>query len=213
MPYAVALAALTGLVVGVLVRRHLAGGLHRRPADLAVVPRFRWVPVAFAVALPVVVWRVATLTWWAVPAYAVLTVVAVALAAVDSDVHRLPDRLTLGSMPVVAALLMVGSAATGQWTRLAVAAVSGLAVGGLFLLLALAAPSGLGLGDVKLAALLGGALGWLGALTVVAWLFQGFLFGGLWALLLVVTRRATRHTHIAFGPPLLLGAVTGILTG
>jgi len=75
----------------------------------------------------------------------------------------------------------------------------------MYWLLHVASPHGLGLGDVKLAALLGLPAGWLGWETVWVTALLPFLLGGLAALALVATRRATRHTAIAFGPYLLLG--------
>lgn len=133
------------------------------------------------------------------------------LVAVDADVHRLPDKLTVWPLPVFAVLLVLASAGAGQWSRLVVALGCGVVAGLVFLLLALAVPSGLGLGDVKLAVQIGSVLGWLGASVVVSWVFLGFLAGGLWAAALVITRRATRKTHLAFGPPLLLGALLALL--
>lgn len=203
--------ALLGLVLAVPGRSALRAGRWRRPADDKAIPSFTWLFVAAPVVFGLTGRQVGQLSWWVAPAYLLLAGVGLLLAAVDSDVHRLPDKLTLPALPAVAAGLTLASAGTAQWTRMLWALVGCVAVGGAFLLLALAAPSGLGLGDVKLSALLGLALGWLGATAVLAWLFYGFLLGGLWALALLVTRRVSRHSHVAFGPPLLLGALLALL--
>lgn len=207
-----ALFAVVGLPIGVFVQRRLAAGAWRRADDAtSPVPSFVWVPPVMAAVVGLVAWRTSALSWWTTPAYLLLAVIGVCLAAIDSDVHRLPDRLTLHPLPALAVGLVVASAGLQQWGRLPLAAACGLLAGLAFLALALAVPSGLGLGDVKLALLLAVALGWLGVLTVIGWIFYGFLFGGLWALVLLLTRRATRKTHVAFGPPLLLGALVALL--
>lgn len=203
--------ALVGAVVGWGERRSLRAGEWRRPSDATAVPRFDWVPVLGALVFGLIGWKCAALSWWTAPAYLLLAGVGLLLVAVDADVHRLPDKLTVWPLPVFAVLLALASAGTGQWSRLVVALGCGVVAGLVFLLLALAVPSGLGLGDVKLAVQIGSVLGWLGASIVVGWVFLGFLAGGLWAAALVITRRATRKTHLAFGPPLLLGALLALL--
>ncbi|MBC9955813.1 A24 family peptidase [Yimella sp. cx-51] len=207
---AIGFAAL-GLLLGFGARHELTAGRWRRQTDIKPVPGFGWVLVIMPVVLAVIGHHTARLSWWSTPAYAVLTVVGVVLTAVDADVHRLPDRLTLPAMPIIAALLLVASYGVDDWSRLGRASISTVIVGVTFFVLVLASPSGIGLGDAKLAVLLAGALGWLGWTAVLAWLFYGFLLGGLWALALLITRRATRKTYIAFGPPLLIGAALAIL--
>ncbi|HET7477017.1 MAG TPA: A24 family peptidase [Dermatophilaceae bacterium] len=139
-----------------------------------------------------------------------LATVGVALTAVDLDVHRLPERLTLPSYPVVILLLVVASAVTGLWRPLLVALVAGavsvVVYFLLFVLAALTSPGGLGFGDVVLSGIIGLALGWLGAGLALFALLAAFLVAGVAALGLVLTRRATRQTRIAFGPFMLVGA-------
>jgi leader peptidase (prepilin peptidase)/N-methyltransferase len=140
------------------------------------------------------------------PAYLYLAAVAVALAAIDLDVQRLPDRIVLPSYRVGAALLAPAALAdrhAGLRALLAMAALWGLYFGIRF-----AYPAGMGYGDVKLAGLLGlylGCLGW-GAVWVGA--FAGFLLGALAGVLLLATGRAAgRRTAIPFGPYMLAGAL------
>jgi len=159
----------------------------------------------------------------ALPAYLYLTDVGVVLAFVDARVHRLPDAIVLPSYPVLAALLALGAVldrlawgywGNGDWTTggqlvgAAVgAAVSLLCFGPLYLL----PRSGLGLGDVKLAGLLGLALGWTGEIyRVLLAVILGIFSAGLWALFLLATRRARRTDAIAYGPHLLLGALLAV---
>jgi len=151
------------------------------------------------------------------PAYLYLAVAGIVLAAVDLRVHRLPDAVVLPSYPVLAALLGVAALADGVggdgWDgrRVLGAAAGAAALLVLFGVLHLLSGGQLGLGDVKLVGLLGGALGWLGASSVLLGLLAGLLAADLHAGALLATRRATRTDPIAYGPHLLFGTLVAIL--
>lgn len=139
------------------------------------------------------------------PAWLFLAGILVALVRVDLREHRLPDRLVLAGLAGGGALLALASAHHPQ--RLVRAALASGATGAAMITLALAVPGGLGLGDAKLAALLGGYLGWQGWGQVLCGLGTGFALGGAGALALLATRRAQWCSEIAFGPALCLGAL------
>ena len=144
--------------------------------------------------------------------YVVATWVMVLLAAIDLDVHRLPDAIQLPAYPVLAALLAACSLAAGDWPAYLRALLAGLAMFCVFLVLVLIAPGGgMGFGDAKLAGLLGMLLGWLSWAHVIAATLATFLLGGLVAVVLVVTRRAGRTTEFAYGPVLLASAAATIV--
>ncbi len=71
----------------------------------------------------------------------------------------------------------------------------------------------MGFGDVKLAALLGLYLGFVGLPQLAVGVLAAFLLGGLAGATLLVLRRADRRTAIPFGPWMLAGAWVGILAG
>jgi leader peptidase (prepilin peptidase)/N-methyltransferase len=71
----------------------------------------------------------------------------------------------------------------------------------------------MGMGDVKLAAVLGLYLGFLGWGNLLVGAFAAFLFGGLFGLALMLARRAGRKTAIPFGPWMILGAWVGVFAG
>ncbi len=75
--------------------------------------------------------------------------------------------------------------------------------------------AGLGFGDVRLAALLGLALGHLGWAEVVVGLYAALLVFGVPGLVLAVARRdrALLRRPRAFGPALLVGALLGVVAG
>jgi leader peptidase (prepilin peptidase)/N-methyltransferase len=80
----------------------------------------------------------------------------------------------------------------------------------IFMVLSLASRRGIGAGDVRLAAVLAMFLGYLGATYVFQGLAIGFILGGLVALLLMISRKASRNTRIAFGPYMSIGAVATV---
>lgn len=82
---------------------------------------------------------------------------------------------------------------------------------GFYFILALIYPAGMGMGDVKLAAMLGLGLGFLGWKFVVIGLFAAFFIGALVSLVLLALRRANRKTAIPFGPFMLAGALVAVL--
>ncbi|MEV7693547.1 A24 family peptidase [Microbacterium sp. NPDC089189] len=139
-------------------------------------------------------------------AYAGFAVLSVALAIIDARTHRLPNRLVLPAYPVLLLLLVLASAALGTNPALLTAVLASVAVFVFFLLLRWAQPRGMGGGDVKLAAVVGLVLGYLGWDAVLWGVLAGFLSGGLYSVFLLSARRATRRTAIPFGPWMLLGA-------
>ena len=83
----------------------------------------------------------------------------------------------------------------------------------LYLILAIASRGGMGMGDVKLAAVLGLYLGFLGWGNLLVGAFAAFLFGGVFGLVLLAARRAGRKSAIPFGPWMILGAWLGVFAG
>ncbi|MFE7773964.1 prepilin peptidase [Streptomyces sp. NPDC057445] len=145
--------------------------------------------------------------------WVLLAPVAVLLALIDRNVHRLPDTLTL-PLAGAAAVLLGGAAlvpgAAGSWTG---ALLGGLGLCAAYFVLFLINPNGMGFGDVKLALSLGVALGWYGWGVLFVGAFAGFLLGSLYGLGLVVLRKAGRGTAIPFGPFMISGALIGLLLG
>ncbi len=173
--------------------------------------RYPLVESACAVLFVVVVVRLGVA--WELPAYLYLAAVGLALALIDIDVHRLPDAIVLPSYPVLAVLLTLASWNPGgesRWGDLARAGAGAAILGVAYFVMVVVYPAGMGLGDVKLAGLLGGALGWLGWGELVVGGFAAFLLGGIAALLLLAMRRVRLGSGIPFGPWMLLGAAIGI---
>ena len=149
-------------------------------------------------------------TGWAasLPAFVCLALTCAVLVVIDVERRRLPDRLVAAAAVIGAVLLAAATATTadgGAFLRAMLAAAT--AFSALFVA-AVLARGGLGFGDVKVGALLGGHLGWLGWGQLAYGLFAGFVVGAVVALVLVATRRASLRTSLPFGPALIAGAFT-----
>jgi leader peptidase (prepilin peptidase)/N-methyltransferase len=143
----------------------------------------------------------------ALAAYLVFAAVAVALALIDLDVHRLPNAIVGPAYAVLAVLLALG-ADGGSLVR---AAWGTALLFAFFLVVALVAPGAMGFGDVKLAGVVGGMTAYLswGAFLTAA--FGAFLLGAVAGLILMAGGRAGRQSAVPFGPFMLVAAWASIL--
>ena len=144
-------------------------------------------------------------------AFAFLALIGVALALVDLTVQRLPDALTLPAYPALVGLLALTAIFEHAGSQLLRAMLGGAALAGCYLLLALLSRGMLGGGDVKLAGLIGLALGWLGWGSLITGACLGFLLAAAVSLVLLAARRVNRTTLISFGPFMLAGALLALL--
>jgi leader peptidase (prepilin peptidase)/N-methyltransferase len=172
------------------------------PGPVAVRPPVVEVATALLAALTVL----RTGLSWELPAFLLLAVVGVLLAVVDLQHRLLPNRVVLPALAAGTALLLLAALADGAWDALLRAVLGAAALFAVYLVLALASPGGLGMGDVKLAALLGLYLGWLGWAAVVLGALAGFVVQAVVALGLLATRRIGLRGELPFGPAMLAGA-------
>lgn len=136
---------------------------------------------------------------------AFVAVVLVLLSVIDIEERRLPNRIVLPATAVVLAahLAFVPDRAL-EWVLSSLAAA-------LFLFVPmLVYRAGMGMGDVKLALLLGAALGTTVAFALVVGVFSAGLFAG--ALLLARGAEARRQP-IPYGPFLAFGALVALFVG
>jgi leader peptidase (prepilin peptidase) / N-methyltransferase len=139
---------------------------------------------------------------WQLPLAAVL----VAVAAIDLDLHLIPNKIVYP-----AAAWGVISAALIRLDDLPTLLAWGAGAGLFFLLAALAYPAGMGMGDVKLAAVMGLYLG----NSVVPALLVAFL-SGTGAGVAIMARHGVgegRKMGVPFGPFLALGGIVALLVG
>lgn len=134
--------------------------------------------------------------------FAFFAAVLVVLAVIDLRTRRLPNRIVLPAAALVlAAQIAIAPDRALEWTLAAAGAFTFLLVA------ALVNPAGLGMGDVKLALLLGAALGW----AVAPALFIGLAAAALAGVVLIVRGGwAARKTAIPLGPFLALGGIVAL---
>lgn len=162
------------------------------------------------------------LGWWAwddgsidplLPLLLILASAGLALAMIDVDHHRLPDAIVLPLYPVTVVGLVLAGVLSGEWPWQSMLVGLGawlVLIGGLWLF---SGGRGMGFGDVKLAPVLGATLGWVGVGAAVSGLLTAFVIGGVVGIVLLVTQRAGRRSHMPFGPYLLMGALVGLFWG
>jgi leader peptidase (prepilin peptidase)/N-methyltransferase len=172
-----------------------------RSCGVHIPLRYPAVELVTALLLAGSVWRFGLGGSAAVASFFCLALVAV--SATDLEHRIIPNRI------VVPAGVIVLAANTAlhpgpQW------AIGAFGASGFLLVAALAYPGGMGMGDVKLAFLMGAALG----KTVPVALFVGMLAAMIPGIVLLVRHgRAARKMGVPFGPFLALGSVVALFAG
>lgn len=134
---------------------------------------------------------------------AIFCAVLVAVTATDLTHRIIPNRIVLPAF-VVILVLQTALEPDPQWV------LGALAASGFLFLAVLAYPAGMGMGDVKLALVMGAALG----KTVPIALMLG-MFSALVPAVFLLARHgsAARKMGIPFGPFLALGSVVALFFG
>jgi len=128
-----------------------------------------------------------------------------AIAFIDRDTMEIPDSLSI-AIAVCGVLVIFIGPEIGMRSHLI-----GLAVASVPLfLIALFVEGSFGFGDVKLMAAAGLFLGWQHCLIA---LFIGVVIGGVYGVLLLITKKKGRRDHFAFGPSLCAGIGAAMFFG
>lgn len=157
----------------------------------------------------------ATLPWLIMPAvdliiYSVYIAVLILVIVIDLE-HRL--ILHVVTFPTTAFALVGSFFLTDNNLRLAIV---GAVAGFIFFYLAyllgkrLFGAGALGFGDVTLATMMGAMLGFQ---RIFFALVLGILLAGIFSLLALASRRASRRTYFPYGPFLAIGGITMIIWG
>jgi prepilin signal peptidase PulO-like enzyme (type II secretory pathway) len=160
-------------------------------------------------------WRFHEAPWSVMLAFCALFGVLAALSAIDIEHYRLPDLIVLpslvASIPIIAVISLVESSSE----QIQYALAGGAIYFGFLFVAHLISPRGMGFGDVKLAAVMGLYVGWLGttfteALALVLWaMLVGFASGSVFGFVVLLRRR--RNRPFPFGPFLAFGTVVAVL--
>lgn len=196
-----ALGALSGILLGLLTRTLL----RTKPFS-----RWSWTVAAVLTGLlfTALAWR---LDWsLALLAYSYLAAVLVPLAMVDLAEQRLPSAVVLPSYLVLAAAFGADAVLGSSYDQLLRSVTGMVVLAAAYFGLALAV-GGLGAGDVKLAGLLGLALGWWSWTALLTGTFLGWLLAAIVRVALRATGRVERDDPMPLGPFLALGAVATLV--
>ena len=142
--------------------------------------------------------------------YSFYIAVLILVIVIDLE-HRL--ILHVVTFPTTAFALIASFFLTDNNLRLALA---GAVAGFIFFYLAyllgrrLFGPGALGFGDVTLATMMGAMLGFQ---RIFFALVLGILLAGIFGLLALASRRASRRTYFPYGPFLAIGGITTIIWG
>ena len=150
---------------------------------------------------------------WVLPAFLVVTAGLVALSVIDLEHFLLPNRIVYPLAIATLALLVLAAAGDDAWSAFGRALLGGATAMATLGVLHFVSPRSMGFGDVKLAFVLGLALGWLGWSELVLGVFCGFLAGAVVGLALILLRRRGRKDNLPFGPFLAFGTVVVLLWG
>lgn len=183
-------------------------------ADLGARPRLALLSaVAAGVAGALIGW--ATGLDWLLLLLLPLAPVGTLLAVVDLRTRLLPRVVVVPATLAAIAYGLVAWPLTDDSEALVRGLIGLVAARAVFWILWFVRSAGMGFGDVRLAALLGFVLAYLGWPEYGLGLYSGFLVFGLPGLALAVVRRdrAMLKKAYPFGPFLLVGALLGILLG
>ena len=184
-------------------------------ADVATIRGIRWwLAVPAALGAGVVAWRIDVPEL--VPVWIVLAGVGTWLAFIDWHTRYLPFALVVPLYVVVLVLTGVGALWARDGDVLLHAVIGNVALYAVYRVMHWLADrffgGAFGYGDVRLSAVLGLALGALGAAETVVGGYAGFVLGGILGAILSRLGVVDR-SGFAFGPYMLLGAVLGVAAG
>ena len=147
------------------------------------------------------------------PAYLAFIAATLGLSLIDLDHQLLPNRVLFPSTGIFAALLLVGGLVDAGMGDLLRAALAGVTYFAFLLVVAIVARGGFGMGDVKLAFLLGLAMGFRSWGSLVVGIILAILLGGVASGLLLLFGRKGRKAKFAYGPYLVLGSWVAVVWG
>ncbi len=200
------LAYAAGAAIATFIGAWIAFPLAQREERTSLPPQWRITTAVLAAAAGAPLGWVLTQSW-ALPAYLLLAIAGVLLAAIDVRHHLLPNRLVGPFLVCAVALLLLATLASGSWTSLFLGLAGGAGLFAIYLVLALIKPGGIGMGDVKLAAAIGLYAGYLG-ISVWAYVLLGaFLLNVLASIVLLLMRKISLRSETAFGPSMVAAAV------
>lgn len=145
-------------------------------------------------------------------AYSCVALASVPLAAIDLAEHRLPTPLIWSSCLATFALFLLTATVDRHGQGLLRGTVGMVALPAAYLVMALLSRGGFGAGDIRLAALVGLALGWQSWTAVATGTVIALGCAGMAGLVAITLGRLSRRSPIPYGPAMLAGTFTVVLT-
>lgn len=148
-----------------------------------------------------------------IPMLCLLGAACFALGIIDWETMKLPDPIVLTAAIFTVAGVVLDGVLSGHWPveRAGLSALVWSLVFGIPWFVS--AGKWMGFGDVKLAPVLGLALGWLGWGASLIGLFGGFLLGAVVGMAIGAMQGHQKGRRIPFGPFMVAGALLGVLAG
>ena len=184
----------------------LRGRCRRCKASISM--RYPAVELLTAVVFVLLFWRFDLSVTWAVAA--LFAAALIVISGIDLQHRIIPDRITLPGIVCAWAVAVVT-----PWTTLPGALLGSVLGGGILYLFAtgyalVTGRQGMGGGDIKLLAMIGGLLGWQGALlSLMLAAFAGSIVGTV----IILCKGRDMKYAVPFGPFLSLGALVTIAFG
>lgn len=150
---------------------------------------------------------------WTLPGELGFTAGLISLAAIDLERFLLPRRIVYFTGAVVLAGLIAAAGLQDRWPRLGIAVICAASAFGVFFTINAVRPAWMGFGDVRLAGVIGLALGWLGPWYLVVGFMAANLAGAAVGVAMMLLGRASRRTPLPYGVFLAGGSVLAILIG
>jgi leader peptidase (prepilin peptidase)/N-methyltransferase len=152
---------------------------------------------------------------WALLFLLPLVPICVALAFIDLHTRLLPTRVIWPTLAVTVVLAAVAALADGDPGAYLRAVIGGVAVFAFFHALWWIYPAGMGYGDVRLSAIVGFVLGYVGWAELVIGVYGAFLAFAVLGVVRAAARRdrSALRTPLPFGPFLLAGVLAGAVLG
>jgi leader peptidase (prepilin peptidase)/N-methyltransferase len=184
---------------------------HCRACGLAISVQYPLVELATAVLFGATAWHFGLS--WNLAMFLVLFAGLIPLMAIDFNKHLIPVRILYPTLVADAAILLGDSIDHRSWRALGIALLASAIWFGAFFIINSIRPEALGFGDVRLVALIGLCLGWLGVPIVFVGFFASNILGIAVGVTLIATKHATRKSQIPLGVFLGIGTIFAVFAG
>ncbi|MEK7410624.1 MAG: A24 family peptidase, partial [Actinomycetota bacterium] len=145
--------------------------------------------------------------WALVIAAWVLSLGLISTSWIDARTHRIPRNLSYTTFGIGAPLLVIAAITENDMSHVVNAVIGAVVATGLVGFLYLIGRGAMGSGDVRLAPVIGLYTGWISVGTVVLALVVSFFLAAMFAVVLLITRRASRSDQMPLGPFLAWGTL------